>query len=70
MVPFYLAFEASYLGRILDLNLTLLLLHNLGLVLDFEVESKSTLVIRGLLHTQHVVKCTLPFMMLFQAFSS
>ena len=63
MVPFNLALEASNLGRILDLFLALLLV-NLGLVLVVGVESKSTLVIGGLLHTQHVVKCTLPFMAL------
>ena len=71
MVPFNLALEASNLGRILDLFLALLLLLlllNLGLVLVVGVESKSTLVIGGLLHTQHFVKCTLPFMTLFQAF--
>ena len=67
VVPFNLALEASDLGRILDLNLALLLI-NLGLVLVVGVESKSTLVIGVLLHTQHVVKCGLPFMTLFQAF--
>ena len=30
--------------------------------------TNSTLVIGGLLHTQHVVKCGLPFVTLFQAF--
>ena len=55
--PFNLALEANDLGRILDLNLALLLLLNLGLGLVVGVESKSTLVIRGLLHTQHIVKC-------------
>ena len=67
MVPFNLALEASDLGRILDLNLALLLVDR-GLVLDVGVESKSTLVIGELLHTQHVVKSTLPFMTFFQAF--
>ena len=42
MVPLCLALEASNLGRIID---------NLGLVLDIGVESKSTLVIGGFLHT-------------------
>ena len=55
MVPFNLALEASDLGRILV---------DRGLVLGVGFESKSTLVIGGLLHTQHVVKCPLPFMTL------
>ena len=70
VVPFNLALEASDLGRILDLNLALLLLFllNLGLGLVVGVESKSTLVIGGLLHTQHVGKCTFPFMTLSKTF--
>ena len=67
MVPFNLALEASNLGRILDFNLALLLV-SFGLVLVVGVVSKSTLFIGGLLNTQHVVKCGLPFMTLFQAF--
>ena len=47
MVPLNLALEASNLGRILDLFLTLLLI-NLGLDLVVGVESKSTLVIGGI----------------------
>ena len=67
MVPFLLALEANDLGRILDLYLALLLV-TLGLIIVIGVKSKSTLFIGGLLHTQHVVKCSLPFMTLFQAF--
>ena len=51
----------------IDLFLALLIA-NLGLVLDIGVESMSTLVIGGILHTQHVVKCGLPFMMLLHIF--
>ena len=35
---------------------------------DIGVESKSTLVIWRFLHTQHVVKCGLPFMTLLHIF--
>ena len=66
MVPFLLALEANDLVQILDLYLALLI--NLGLVLVVGVESKSTLVIGGLLHTLHIVKCALPFMTLYQVF--
>jgi hypothetical protein len=52
MMPFNLALEANNLGRILDFVLALLLVaHALGLVLVIGVESKSTIVIGGLLHT-------------------
>ena len=68
MVPFNFALEANNLGRIFNLFLALFLLVKLGLVLVIGVESKSTLVIGGLLHTQHLVKCGFPFMTLFQVF--
>jgi hypothetical protein len=70
MVPFNLALEANNVGRIFDLFLALLLdlLVDLGLVLDVGFESKSSLVIGGFLHTQHLVKCGLPFMTLYQVF--
>src|SRR5215203_5809543 len=65
----YLELEANQLGRILDFVLALLLVAlALGLVLVIGIESKSTLVIGGLLHTQHLVKCGFPFMTLFQVF--
>jgi hypothetical protein len=48
--------------------LALLLLIALGLVLVIGVESKSTLVIRGFLHTQNIIECGFPFMMLLQVF--
>jgi hypothetical protein len=51
MMPFNLALEANNLGQILDLVLALLHLVALGLVLVSGVESKSTLIIRGFLHT-------------------
>ena len=55
-MPFNLALEANDLGRILDLFLALLLVAlALGLVLVIGVESKSILVIGGLLHTQHLI---------------
>src|SRR5664279_5922570 len=65
MMPFNLALEANDIGQILDLVLALLLVA-LGLVLVIGVESKSTLVIGGLMHTQHFVKCGFPFKTLFQ----
>jgi hypothetical protein len=65
MMPFFLALEANNLGRILDLFLALLLVVDLGLLIVGD-ESKSTLVIGGLLHTQHIVKFGLPFMTLLQ----
>ena len=68
MVPFNFALEANNIGQIFDLFLALLLLVDLGLVLVIGVESKSTLVIGGLLRTQHLVKCGFPFMTLFQVF--
>src|SRR5664279_3186309 len=59
MVPFNLALEANNLGRILDLFLALVLvdlvfLLDIGLILIICFESKSTLVIGGSLHTQHI----------------
>ena len=66
MVPFNFALEANNLGRILHFFLALLV--NRGLVLVVGIESKSSLVIRELLHTQHIVKCALPFMTLYQVF--
>ena len=73
MVPFFLALEANNVVRILDLILALLLvvldlILTIGLLLIIGVESKSSLVIGGFLHTQHLVKCGLPFMTLFQVF--
>jgi hypothetical protein len=72
MVPFNLALEANNVGRIFDLFLALLLVILvdlvLGLVLDIGFESKSSLVIGGFLHTQHLVKCGLPFITLYQVF--
>ena len=44
------------------------LLNDLGLLLVVGDESKSTLVIGGFLHTQHIVKYGLPFMTLYQVF--
>src|SRR5664279_1451446 len=67
MMPFNIALEANDIGRILDLVLALLLVA-LGLVLVIGVESKSTLFIGGLMHTQHFVKCGFPFMTLFHVF--
>ena len=70
MMPFNFALEASNLGQVFDLYLALLVvvLLVLGLVLVVGVESKSTLVIGGLLHTQHLVKFAFPFMTLYQVF--
>ena len=67
VMPFYFALEANNLGRILDLFLSLPIVH-LGLLLLIGVESKSTFVIGGFLHTQDIVECGLPFMTLFQVF--
>ena len=66
MVPFNFALEANNLGRVFDLYLALLLVSVVGLVLVVGVESKSTLVIGGLLHTQHRVKFAFPFMTFYQ----
>jgi hypothetical protein len=68
MVPFNFALEVNNLGQILDLFLALLLLVYLGIVLVIGFESKSTLVIRGFLHTQDLVECGLPFITIFQVF--
>ena len=54
MMPFNFALEANNLGRILDLFLALLPV-SLGLPLLIGVESKSTFVIGGFLHTQDIV---------------
>ena len=67
MVPFNFALEENNLGQILDVFLALLLVH-LGLLLLIGVESKSTFVIGGFLHTQDIVECGFPFMTLFQVF--
>jgi hypothetical protein len=40
----------------------------LGLVIIIGVESKSILVIWGLLHIQHIVMCGFPFITLFEVF--
>jgi hypothetical protein len=68
MVPFNFALEANNLGQILDLFLALLVVVYLGLVIVIRDKSKSTLVIGGLLHTQDLVECGLPFMTIFQVF--
>ena len=70
MVPFFLALEANNLGLVLELFLALLfvvldLVRTIGLLV-IGVESKSTLVIGGFLHTQDLVECGLPFMTFFQ----
>ena len=67
MMPFDFALEANNLGQILDLFLALPFVH-LGLLLLIGVESKSTFVIGGFLHTQDIVECGFPFMTLFQVF--
>ena len=66
MMPFNLALEETNLGRILDLFLALLLVHLRLLIIG--VESKSTFVIGGFLHTQDILECEFPFMTLFQVF--
>jgi len=68
MVPFNIALEANNLGRVFDLFLTLLLLVDVGLLPVVGDKTKSTLVIGGLLNTQHTVKFGLPFMTLYQVF--
>ena len=67
MMLFYFALEANNLSRILDLFLALLFV-KLGILLLIGVESKSTFVIGGFLHTQDIVECGLPFMTHFQVF--
>ena len=64
MVPFNIALEANNLGRVFDLFLALLLIVDLGLLLVVGDKTNSTLVIGGLLNTQHLVKFGLPFMIL------
>jgi hypothetical protein len=68
MVPFNFALEANNLGWIFDLSLALLILINLGLLLVVGDEPKSTLVIGGFLHTQHIIEFGFPFMTLYQVF--
>jgi hypothetical protein len=68
MVPLNFALETNNLGKIIDLLLVLLCLVYFGLLLLIRDESKSTLVIGGFLHTQDLVGCGLPFMMIFQVF--
>src|SRR6266480_1657300 len=68
MVPFNFALEANNLGLIFDLSLALLLVEDLGLILDIGFESKSNLVIGGFLHNQDFVECGLPFLRLYQVF--
>jgi hypothetical protein len=66
MVPFNFALEANNLGRIFDLSLALHILVDLGLFLIVGDKPKSTLVIGGFLHTQHIVEFGFPFMTLYQ----
>ena len=67
MMPLNPALEANNLGRILDLFMDLLLV-DLGIVIVIGNESMSSLVIGEFLHSQHIVKCGLPFMTLIQVF--
>jgi hypothetical protein len=60
MVLFNLALEANDLGRILDLLLEILVALALELVLVIGVESKLTLIIGKLLHTQHIISADFP----------
>ena len=66
MMPFNFALEENDLGQILDLFLALLLVALGLLLLIIGVESKSTFVFGGFLHTQDIVECGFPFMTLFQ----
>ena len=73
IVPFNFALEANNLGRIFDLFLALLIvvldpILTIGLLLDVGDKTKSSLVIWGFLHTQHIVKFGFPFMTLYQVF--
>jgi hypothetical protein len=68
MVPFNFALEANNLGQIFDFFLVLLLLKDFELLVVVGDKSKSTLVIRGFLRTQHLVKFGLPFMTFYQGF--
>jgi hypothetical protein len=68
MVPFNFALEANNLGQIFDLSLDLLALVNLGLLLIVGDKPKSTLVIGGFLHSQHIVEFGFAFMTLYQVF--
>jgi hypothetical protein len=67
MVPFNFALETNNLGQIFDLYLALLLLIHLGLIFIVD-KTRSTLVIGGFFHTQHIVEFGLPFMTLYQVF--
>jgi hypothetical protein len=67
MVPFNFALEANNLGWIIDLSLALILV-NRGLLLVVGDKPKSTLIIGGFLHTQHIVEFRFPFMTLYQVF--
>jgi hypothetical protein len=68
MMPFNFALEANNLGQIFDLSLALFLLVNLGLLLFVGDKPKSTLVIGGFLHTQHIFEFGFPFVTLYQVF--
>jgi hypothetical protein len=68
MMPFNFTLEVNNLGWILDLLLALLLLEDFGLILVVGDKSKSTLVIGGFVHTQHLVEFGLPFMTFYQVF--
>ena len=65
MVSNILALEAFYVGRILDLILSILL--SLGLLIVGD-ETKSALVMRGFLNTQDSVESGISFMTHFQVF--
>jgi hypothetical protein len=67
-VPFNFALEVNNLGQIFYLSLALLILVNLGLVLIVGNKPKSTLVIGGFLHSQHIVEIGFPLMSLYQVF--
>ena len=67
MVPFNIALEANNLGRVFDFFLALLVVDH-GLLLVVGDKTKSTLVIGGLLNTQHFIKFGLPFMTFYQVF--
>jgi hypothetical protein len=70
LAPFNIALEANNLGRVFDLFLALLLIVDLGLLLVIGDKTKSTLVIGGLLNTQHFIKFGLPFMTFLPSLSS
>jgi hypothetical protein len=68
MVPFNFVLEVNNLGQIFDLSLALLLVVNRGLLVVVGDKPKSTLIIGGFLHTQHIVDFGYPFMALYQVF--